>query len=107
VTGRPSLARLGPRSLARFRGAQSVLDAAGSEPDRDVYDRLLDAKADAFSTLLALPAPDLPTLAVKACPERSRRIDAIVPEQGWALSGCEDCLITLRLDAHRLAASVG
>jgi hypothetical protein len=85
------------RALARFHEAQAVLDAAKSEPDEDVYDRLLDSHTDALTTLLALPAPDLPALAAK--------LDAIVPNLAWELTGSEDCLERLRQDARRLAAA--
>ena len=85
------------RALARLREAQGVLDAAVSEPDQDAYDALLDSHSDAIAALLALPAPDLPALAAK--------LDAIVPQQAWELTGSEDCLEILRQDAHRLAAA--
>ena len=90
------------RALTRFNQAQAVLDAAVSEPDEDVYDALLDSHSEA---LAALPAPDLPALAAKSCPERSRRIDAIVPNQAWELTGSEGCLERLRQDDRRLAAT--
>ncbi|HEX8239794.1 MAG TPA: hypothetical protein VF574_08665 [Allosphingosinicella sp.] len=85
------------KALARFNQAQSTLDSARSEPDEDAYDRLLDSHTDALNTLLALPAPDLPALAAK--------LDVIVPQRAWQLTGAEDCLETLRQDAHRLAAA--
>jgi hypothetical protein len=81
-------------ALARLRKAQAVLDAAVSEPDEDTYDRLLDSHSEA---LAALPAPDLPALAAK--------LDVIVPNHAWELTGSEDCLEILRQDAHRLAAA--
>jgi hypothetical protein len=84
-------------ALARFHEAQATLDAAKSEPDEDVYDALLDIHSDALSTLLALPAPDLPAFAAK--------LDIIVPQLAWELTGSEDCLEILRQDAHRLAAA--
>jgi hypothetical protein len=74
-----------------------VLDAAKSEPDQDVYDALLDSHSEALTALLQSPAPDLPALAAK--------LDAIVPNQAWELTGSEDCLEILRRDAHRLAAT--
>jgi hypothetical protein len=84
-------------ALARFQEAQAVLDAARSEPDEDVYDALLDSHSGALRALLALPAPDLPALAAK--------LDAIIPNLAWELTGSEDCLEILRRDAHRLAAT--
>jgi hypothetical protein len=92
-------------ALARLREAQAVLESARSEPDEDAYDALLDSHTDALTALLALPASDLPALAAKSCPERSRRIDAIVPNLARELTGSEDCLERLRQDAHRLAAT--
>jgi hypothetical protein len=92
-------AALWDRALVRLQAAQAVLNGAKSEPDQDVYDRLLDAQSEALRDLLALPAPDLPALAAK--------LDVIVPEQAWELSGCEDCLDILREDARRLDASGG
>jgi hypothetical protein len=85
------------RALARFNQAQVVLDSARHEEDQDVYDALLDSHSEALAALLALPAPDLPALAAK--------LDVIVPQLAWELTGCEDCLERLREDAHRLAAS--
>jgi hypothetical protein len=84
------------KALARFQQAQTILDAAKSEPDQDAYDALLDTHSDALRTLLALPAPDLPALAAK--------LDVITAHQAWENSGSEDCLETLRQDARRLAA---
>jgi hypothetical protein len=105
----PSPARRGPgfrrddekwdRALARFRAAQAAVDAAGGEPDQDRYDALVDSATDALSALLALPAPDLPAVAAK--------LDHIVAHLAWELTGSEDCLENLRLDAHRLAAAAG
>jgi hypothetical protein len=85
------------RALARLHQAQATLNAAVSEPDQDAYDALLDTHSGALSALLRSPAPDLPALAAK--------LDAIVSNQAWALTGSEDCLEILRDDAHRLAAT--
>ncbi|HLL32229.1 MAG TPA: hypothetical protein VK403_14670 [Allosphingosinicella sp.] len=85
------------QALARFNDAQAVLDASKSEPDEDAYDALLDSHSDALAALLALPAPDLPALAAK--------LDVIVPQMAWELTGTEDCLERLRQDAHRLASA--
>ena len=87
------------RALARLQEAQTVLDAAVSEPDEDAYDALLDRHAEALTALLALPAHDLPALAAK--------LDAITAHQAWENTGSEDCLEILRHDARRLAASAG
>ena len=85
------------QALARFNQAQAVLDAARHEEDEDAYDRLLDSHSEALSALTALPAPDLPALAEK--------LDVIVPQLAWELTGCEDWLEILRQDAHRLSSS--
>ena len=84
-------------ALARFNQAQAVLDASRSEPDEDAYDALLDSHTEALTALLALPVPDLPALIAK--------LDVIVPQMAWELTGSEDCLEILRKDAHRLAAT--
>jgi len=86
-------------ALARFQQAQTLLDAAKSEPDQDAYDALLDSHTEALTALLALPAPDLAGMAAK--------LDVIVPQLAWEPTGAEDCLEILRQDAHRLAASAG
>jgi hypothetical protein len=84
------------KALAHFQEAQATLDSARSEPDEDAYDALLDSHSEALAALLALPAPDLPALAAK--------LDVIVPQLAWELTGSEDCLEILRQDARRLAA---
>ncbi|HEX9963637.1 MAG TPA: hypothetical protein VGB04_01485 [Allosphingosinicella sp.] len=84
------------RALARFHQADAILDSARSEPDEDAYDALLDSHTAALDALLALPAPDLAAIAAK--------LDIIVLQQAWELTGSEDCLEILRRDAHRLAA---
>ncbi len=84
------------RALAGFNQAQAVLDAAVHEEDEDAYDALLDSHSEALAALLALPARDLPALAAK--------LDVILPQQAWELTGSEDCLEILRRDARRLAA---
>ena len=85
------------KALARFHQVDATLASARSEPAPDAYDALLDAHTEALCALLALPAPDLPALAAK--------LDVIVPQQAWELTGSEDCLEILRRDAHRLAAA--
>ena len=85
------------KALARFHQAQAALDAAKSEPDQDRYDALLDSQSEALSALLGLPAPDLGGIAAK--------LDVIVAEQAWELTGAEDCLEILRRDARRLVAA--
>jgi hypothetical protein len=85
------------QALSRFNQAQAVLDAAVHEEDEDAYGRLLDSHSEALTALLALPAPDLPALAAK--------LDVIVPQLAWELTGSEGCLEILRHDARRLAAA--
>ena len=85
------------RALARVRQAQAALDSAAGEPDQDRYDALLGAHSAALAALVALPAPDLRAIAAK--------LDVIVSNFAWELTGCEDCLEVLRGDAHRIAAT--
>jgi hypothetical protein len=85
------------RALARFQKAQAAVDAAGGEPDQDLYDGLVDSADDALAALLALPAPDLAAIAAK--------LEIIVSHLAWELTGSEDCLEILREDTHRLAAT--
>jgi hypothetical protein len=84
------------RALARYQEAQAAVDAAAGEADQDRYDGLVDSADDALAALLALPAPDLPAVAAK--------LDHILANLAWELTGSEDCLEILRRDAHRLAA---
>ncbi len=86
-------------ALGRLERAQAALDAGRNEEDEDFYDALLDVHSDALCAFLALPAPDLRAIAVK--------LDHIVPQLAWELTGSEDCLERLRQNAHRLATSAG
>ncbi|MEA3050779.1 MAG: hypothetical protein QOG84_2615 [Sphingomonadales bacterium] len=47
--------------------------------------------------LLRVPAPDLGALAMK--------LDLILDQELWELTGADRCLAALRRDAHRFAAS--
>jgi hypothetical protein len=58
------------------------------------FSRLECARLAALARLLRVPAPDLPTLAVK--------IDLIIDEAAWELSDAETCLAALKSDARRL-----
>jgi hypothetical protein len=82
-------------ALARFRRAQSALDAAAHEPDEDRYGDILGAFNNALRRLLRTPAPDLPALSLK--------IDLAVDHEIAELTGGEACLARLKRDAHRLA----
>ena len=65
-----------------------------SEPLDDRFDDLECARLAALRWLLALPAPDLPALALK--------IHRIVDDQAWELSNAEPALAALKADARRL-----
>jgi hypothetical protein len=83
-------------SLARFRAADAAISAATHSEDEALYDRLGDRHDAAIKRLLRTPAPDLPALALK--------LDLLVAQQAWEMSGGESCLAAIRQDAHRLAA---
>lgn len=74
-----------------------LLPKRASVPDQAAYDALLDSHTEALCALLVLPAPDIAGMAAK--------LDHIVSQLAWELTGSEDCLEILPLDAHRLAAS--
>jgi hypothetical protein len=101
------------RALARFRRAESALaecragQAALPAAQRawphsqaldDAFGRLDDVRFAALRRLLRVPAPDLAELALK--------IDLIVADQARELTGAEDCIIRLGVDARRLAHGV-
>lgn len=105
----PSLHRRWSRALAGFRRSEARLAAfrahAGSlpperrefpacEPLEDRFDALESARLAHLRRLLAAPAPDLPALALK--------IDLILADQAWELTGVDPCLAALQADARRL-----
>jgi hypothetical protein len=60
-----------------------------------LYDRLGARHDVAVKALLRTPAPHLPALAFK--------LDLLIGEQAWEMTGGELCLAALRRDAHRFA----
>lgn len=85
--------------LAAFRRHVESLPSAARafpecEPLDDRFDDLECARLAALRRLLALPAPDLPALALK--------ISRIVGDQAWELSNAEPALAALKADARRL-----
>lgn len=85
------------RSLATFRRAEAILNAAIHEPDEDRYGDLVVAFNRALRRLLRTPAPDLPALWLK--------IDLTVDQAAWELTGGEACMAVLKRDARRLTRS--
>ena len=85
------------RALARFDAAQAALDAAESEPDEEVYDRLGARHEVALQRLLRTPAPTLAALA--------RKLDLALDERSGEYFGDEAAMKALKQDARRLAAA--
>jgi hypothetical protein len=87
-------------ALAECRAEQAALPAAlrawpHSQALDDAFGRVDDVRFAALRRLLRVPAPDLSALALK--------IDLIVADQAWELTGAEDCIMRLGVDARRLA----
>ena len=85
--------------LAAFRAAIEALPAErrafpACEPLDDRFDDLECARLARLRRLLRAPAPDLPALALK--------IDLVVADQAWELTGAEDSFAALKADARRL-----
>jgi hypothetical protein len=64
-----------------------------------VYDRHLGRFNGAMKGLLRTAAPDLASLAAK--------LDLIVAQEAWELTGGDRCIAALQRDAHRFAAAAG
>jgi hypothetical protein len=87
-------------ALAHCRAEQAALPAAlrawpYSQALDDAFGRLEDLRLAALRRLLRAPAPDLAALALK--------IDLLIDDQAWELTGAERCLARLRADARGLA----
>ena len=81
-------------ALERFREADVRLAAAQGEDERS-YDRLGARHDSAVKALLRTPAPTLVALAFK--------LDLLISQLAWEMTGGELCLESLRRDVHRFA----
>ena len=87
---------------AAFRACEKSLPPAARawpacKPLEGRFGGLDDRRLAALRRLLAAPAPDLPAL--------SSKLDLILGDLGWELSGCESCLAAGADDARRLMAA--
>ena len=90
--------------LAAFKRAEARLPAAAREwPQVEPLERrfgdLDDVRLAALRRLLRVPAPDLAALSLK--------LDLVIADAAWELTGCETCLAAIAADARRLAAPEG
>jgi hypothetical protein len=84
-------------ALAQFRAAEAALAALAHVEDDDLYDRHLGRFNAATKRLLRTAAPDLAALAAK--------LDLLVSQQAWELTGGELCIAALQRDARHFAAA--
>jgi hypothetical protein len=82
-------------ALQRLNKAEALMIQADDTQDERLYDRLGARRDAALKALLRTPAPHLAALAFK--------LDLLIAEQAWELTGGELCLAALRRDAHRFA----
>ena len=82
-------------ALDRFREADARLAAAADGEDEGLCDRLGARHDRAVKALLRTPAPTLAALAFK--------VDLLILQQAWEMTGGEHCLGSLRRDVHRFA----
>lgn len=82
-------------ALRRLNEAEALMMQAGDTQDERLYDRLGARHDAALKALLRTPAPHLAALAFK--------LDLLIAEQAWEITGGELCLAALRRDAHRFA----
>ena len=83
------------KALERYRRAEAGLAAVAHSEDDGLYDRALGRFNAALKRLLRVPAPDLAALAMK--------LDLILDQALWELTGADRFLAALRADAHRFA----
>jgi hypothetical protein len=86
--------------VAAFKAAEALLPPErraypASEPLEEEFARLDALRTAAIRHLLRLPAPHLSALTLK--------LDLVVADQAWELTGCESCLAAAAADAWRLA----
>ena len=84
-----------PGAFERYRIAEAAVRAAGGGGDDVGFDRAVGRFNAALKRLVRTPAPDLHALALK--------LDLILAEELWELTGADRCLDALRRDAHRFA----
>lgn len=82
-------------ALRRLGEAEALMMQAGDTQDERLYNRLGARHDAALKALLRTPAPHLAALAFK--------LDLLIAEQAWEITGGELCLAALRRDAHRFA----
>jgi hypothetical protein len=82
-------------ALRRLSEAQALMIQADDTQDERLYDRLGARRDAALKALLRTPAPHLAALALK--------LDLLIAEQAWEITGGELCLAALQRDAHRFA----
>ena len=82
-------------ALRRLNEAEALMMQAGDTRDERLYDRLGARHDAALKALLRTPARHLAALAFK--------LDLLIAEQAWEITGGELCLAALRRDAHRFA----
>lgn len=87
--------------VAAFEAEEALLPAVrrnlASQALEEWFERLDSLRLAAVRRLLALPAADLPALALK--------LEIAVAEQAWENIGSEDCLALIAADARRLAGA--
>ena len=81
--------------MRRLSEAEALMMQAGDTQDERLYDRLGARHDAALKGLLRTPAPNSAALAFK--------LDLLVVEQAWEITGGELRLAALRRDAHRFA----
>ena len=84
-------------ALRRLNQAEALMIQADDRQDERLYDRLGARRDAVLKALLRTPAPHLAALAFK--------LDLLIAEQAWEITGGELCLAAIRQDAHRFACA--
>jgi hypothetical protein len=82
-------------ALRRLSEAEASMIQADDTQDERLCDRLGARRDAALKALLRTPAPHLAALAFK--------LDLLIAEQAWEITGSELCLAAIRRDARRSA----
>jgi hypothetical protein len=82
-------------ALRRLSQAEVLMIQVDDTQNEGLYDRLGARRDAALKALLRTPAPHLAGLAFK--------LDLLIAEQAWEITGGELCLASIRRDAHRFA----